>query len=163
MIRIGKIINCHGIKGELTLLPLTTDNRRFKKLKRAFIELPKGEYQEVKVIAAREHKGNVLISVEGVEDRTTAERWKNLYICVAPEDAVKPKDSYFLHEIIGLEVYEGEEHLGKVTEVLQSSSNDVYVVSGEKTIYLPALKAVVQNIDLEQGRMEVIIPDGLLD
>ena len=77
MIRIGKIINCHGIKGELTLLPLTTDNRRFKKLKRAFIELPKGEYQEVKVIAAREHKGNVLISVEGVEDRTTAERWKN--------------------------------------------------------------------------------------
>ena len=68
-----------------------------------------------------------------------------------------------MHEIIGLEVYEGEEHLGKVTEVLQSSSNDVYVVSGEKTIYLPALKAVVQNIDLEQGKMEVIIPDGLLD
>lgn len=163
MIRIGKIVNCHGIKGELTLMPLTDDNRRFKKLKRAFIELPKGEYQEVTVMTAREHKNSVLITVEGVEDRTTAERWKGFYLCVTPEDAVKPKGSYFLHEIIGLEVYEGETHWGKVTEVLQSSSNDVYVVEGERTIYLPALKSVVKNIDLEQGKMEVIIPDGLLD
>ena len=106
-IRVGKIINCHGIKGELVLLPLTDNNRRFRKLKRAFLELAGKRYEEVEVTSAREHKDNILITIKGIEDRTQAERYKNIYLCVAPEDAVKPKGAYFIHELIGLDVYQG--------------------------------------------------------
>lgn len=164
MIRVGKIINCHGVKGELVVLPLTDSIRRFKKLKSALLEMPGGRYNDVTVLTAREHKGNVLITLEGIDDRNVAERLKNVYLCVRPEQAVKPKDAFFIFEIIGLDVYEGDKHYGKVINVLQNSSTDLYEVKGEgESFYLPALKSVVQSISLEEGRMEVIIPDGLLD
>ena len=164
MIRVGKIINCHGVKGELVVLPLTDSIRRFKKLKSALLEMPGGRYNDVTVLTAREHKGNVLITLEGIDDRNAAERLKNVYLCVRPEQAVKPKDAFFIFEIIGLDVYEGDKHYGKVINVLQNSSTDLYEVKGEgDSFYLPALKTVVQSISLEEGRMEVIIPDGLLD
>ena len=164
MIRVGKIINCHGVKGELVVLPLTDSIRRFKKLKSALLEMPGGRYNDVTVLTAREHKGNVLITLEGINDRNAAERLKNVYLCVRPEQAVKPKDAFFIFEIIGLDVYEGVKHYGKVINVLQNSSTDLYEVKGEgESFYLPALKSVVQSISLEEGRMEVIIPDGLLD
>ena len=164
MIRVGKIINCHGVKGELVVLPLTDSIRRFKKLKSALLEMPGSRYNDVTVLTAREHKGNVLITLEGIDDRNAAERLKNVYLCVRPEQAVKPKDAFFIFEIIGLDVYEGDKHYGKVINVLQNSSTDLYEVKGEgESFYLPALKSVVQSISLEEGRMEVIIPDGLLD
>ena len=164
MIRVGKIINCHGVKGELTVLPLTDNMRRFKKLKQALLEMPGGRYNDVVVTSAREHKGNVLITLEGLDDRNQAERLKNVYLCVRPEDAVKPKGSYFIFEIIGLDVYEGDTYYGKIINVLQNSSTDLYEVKGEgESFYLPALKSVVQNISLEEGRMDVVIPDGLFD
>ena len=164
MIRVGKIINCHGVKGELVVLPLTDSIRRFKKLKSALLEMPGGRYNDVTVLTAREHKGNVLITLEGIDDRNAAERLKNVYLCVRPEQAVKPKDAFFIFEIIGLDVYEGDKHYGKVINVLQNSSTDLYEVKGEgESFYLPALKSVVQSISLEEGRMEIIIPDGLLD
>lgn len=163
-IRIGKIINCHGIKGEVVLLPLTDDNRRFKKLKKALLELPGNCYEEVEVQSVREHKGNVLLALSGVDDRNKAERLKSLYLCVNPEDAVKPKGSYFIYEIVGLEVYENDVCHGKVTAVLQNSSTDLYEVTYDGGLfYLPALKSVVKHIDLEKNRMEVELPDGLLD
>ena len=88
MIRVGKIINCHGVKGELVVLPLTDNIRRYKKLKSALLEMPGGRYNEVTVTSAREHKGNVLVTLEGIDDRNQAERLKNVYLCVRPEDAV---------------------------------------------------------------------------
>ena len=165
MIRVGKIINCHGYKGELKVWPLTDDNKRFKKLKKAFLEMPNGQYTEVMVVQSREHKGNVLMFLEGIEDMDAAERLKNIYLCVAPEDAIRKKGHYFIYEIVGLEVYQGEELLGKVAEVLQNSSaNDVYVVKDTNREFgLPALKSVIHDIDIEQGRITVTLPDGLLD
>ena len=148
----------------MVVLPLTDSIRRFKKLKSALLEMPGGRYNDVTVLTAREHKGNVLITLEGINDRNAAERLKNVYLCVRPEQAVKPKDAFFIFEIIGLDVYEGDKHYGKVINVLQNSSTDLYEVKGEgESFYLPALKSVVQSISLEEGRMEVIIPDGLLD
>ncbi len=163
-IRIGKIVNAHGIKGELVVQPLTNNNRRFRKLKKAMLELSGGRYEDVEVLSAREHKESILLMLKGIEDRNQAERLKNVYLCVAPEDAVKPKGSYFIFELIGLEVYQGDVCYGKITSVLQNSSVDLYEVDGDfGDFYLPALKTVVKNIDLDQKRMDVEIPDGLLD
>ncbi len=163
-IRIGKIVNAHGIKGELVVQPLTDNNRRFRKLKKAMLELSGGRYEDVEVLSTREHKNSVLITLKGIEDRNQAERLKNVYLCVAPEDAVKPKGSYFIFELIGLEVYQDDVCYGKITSVLQNSSVDLYEVDGDfGDFYLPALKTVVKNIDLEQKRMDIEIPDGLLD
>lgn len=163
-IRIGKIVNCHGVKGELVVLPLTDNNRRFRKLKKVLLELSENCYREAEVIGSREHKGNILLTLLDITDRTQAERLKNLYVCVTPEEAVKPRGSYFIYEIVGLQVYQGDICYGVVKAVVQNSSVDLYEVDGDfGEFYLPALKTVVKNIDLEQKRMDVEIPDGLLD
>ena len=64
---------------------------------------------------------------------------------------------------MGLDVYRDGEYLGQVKDIIQTGSNDVYVVAAgkEPEILIPALKAVVKTIDLEAGRMEVDLPEGL--
>lgn len=165
MLRIGKIINCHGHKGELKVMPLTDDPSRFKKLKEVYLEHPSGRYELAHPTAAREHKNVVLLMLQEVPDMNTAEQLKNFYLCVERENAIKlPKDHYFIYEIVGLEVVEDGVVLGKVKEVLQTGGNDVYVVAGgAKEFCLPALKSVVKAIDLESGQMTVALPKGLLD
>lgn len=165
MLRIGKIINSHGHKGELKILPLTDDVSRFKKLKEVYLELDDEHYKLLHPVMAREHKNSVLLTIEEVTDMTMAEQLKNYYLCVERKDAIKlPKDHYFIYEIIGLEVIENGVSLGRIKEVLQTGGNDVYVVqTNERDFYLPALKSVVQSIDLDKQQMIVALPDGLLD
>ena len=165
MIKIGKIVNCHGHKGELKIFPLTDNLKRFKGLKEAYLEKANGQYELVNLVSTREHKGNVLVVLEHINDMNAAEKLKNLYVCVKKEDAVKlPKNHYFIYELIGLDVVEDDQVIGQISEVLQTGSNDVYVVkNNEGLIYMPALKSVVHNIDLDNKKMTVTLPDGLLD
>ena len=82
------------------------------------------------------------------------------------EDAIKlPEGRYFIFQLEGLDVYEDDRFVGVLTEVLQPGANDVYVIKppqGEE-IYLPAIKSAVLNVDLENKRMQIKIPEGLLD
>ena len=158
-IKLGQIVTAVGIKGEVKVYPYTDIPERFEEIDSLMIES-----KTAKINGVRYMKNMVILRLEGVDDRNAAERLKKVYLCVRPEDAVKPKDSFFIFEIIGLDVYEGDKCYGKVINVLQNSSTDLYEVKGEgESFYLPALKSVVQNISLEDGRMDVIIPDGLFD
>ena len=165
MLRIGKIINTHGHLGEVKIMPLTDDITRFKKLREVYLEVNDDRYDLLHVVQSRIHNGLVLLTLEEAPDMNAAERLKNFYLCVKREDAIKlPKDRFFIYEIVGLDVIEDGQVLGKVTEVLQTGGNDVYAVSdGERTYYMPALKSVVQEIDLDNKRMLVTLPAGLLD
>lgn len=164
-IQIGKIINTHGHKGGLKIYPLTDDAKRFYELKRVYIR-HNDDYIVYTVSKVQLHKNVVLLTLMEITDMNAAERLKGLYLEIPKEEARPlPADSYYIFELIGLDVYEGEQYLGKLCEVLKPGSNDVYVVKTpeNKEIYLPALKSVVTLIDLEHGRMEVKIPPGLLD
>lgn len=165
MLRIGKIINSHGHLGEVKVLPLTDDINRFKKLREVYLEISDDKYDLLHIKQARLHNGQVLLTLEEAPDMNAAERLKNFYLCVKREDAIKlPKDHFFIYEIVGLEVWQDGQLLGQVTEVLQTGGNDVYAVNdGKRTFYMPALKAVVQEVDLESKRMQVKLPPGLLD
>ena len=165
MLRIGKIVNSHGHLGEVKVIPLTDDINRFKKLREVYLERSAKQYELLHVKQARIHNNQVLLTLEEAPDMNAALLLKNFYLCVKREDAIKlPQDHFFIFELVGLEVVEDGKRLGRVSEVLQTGSNDVYVVTGgEKTIYLQALKTVVQQIDLDKGQMTVKVPQGLLD
>jgi len=65
-----------------------------------------------------------------------------------------------------MEVFDEEgKSLGFLKEVLQTGSNDVYVVKGDNSreILIPALKSVVKKVCFEENKMEVILPQGLID
>ncbi len=161
LIKIGQVINTHGYKGGVKIYPLTDDPCRFFELQRVFI----GGSQYT-IVQVQLHQNFVLLTLQEITDMNKAELLKNLYVEI-PREEVKPlpEGSYYIFELVGLAVYEDGQMLGTLANVLQTGSNDVYVVQTPegKEFYLPALKSVVKQIDLNTGRIEVKVPPGLLD
>lgn len=164
-LKVGQIINTHGIRGEVKVYPLTDDIKRFKKLKYVFIRNGE-EYKKVDIEGVNFFKNFVILKLSGIESMSDAEKYKNIYIYVDRENAVKlPDDSYFIADLIGLKVEttEGEE-LGSITSVFSTGSNDVYEIKSQhgKTILIPAIKDVVKLVDIDNGRMIINLLEGLI-
>lgn len=144
---IGQIINTHGVNGELKVYPLTDDIKRFRKLNRIFID-----GAEKNIVWCKLQADKVILKVEGIDSMDQAVKYKNKYIEVKREDAVKlPEGSYFVTDIIGCSVEDEEGNkLGKIYDVIKTGSNDVYwVKDNEKEVLIPALKTIVVKIDIE--------------
>jgi 16S rRNA processing protein RimM len=163
-IAIGRITRAYGIRGEVAVEVLTDFPERFDTIEVVYL----GDALEAEawqVMATRWHKDRVLWKLQGCEDRTAAERLRGLLVQVPIEEAMPlSEDEYYTHELIGLDVVtvEGED-LGRVSEVLFTSANDVYVVVGPRgQILLPAIADVIERIDLDAGQMVVRLREGLV-
>lgn len=158
---IGQVVAPRGVLGELRVRVETDDPERFHRLPQVFLGESLARFD---VRRARVHQGQVLLCLEGIGDRNTAERWRNAYVYV-PMEAALPlvKGEYYHHQIVGLTVVsvEGRE-LGRVVEVLTTGANDVYLIEGNKgELLLPAIKDVILRVDLDEGKIVVRVPDGL--
>lgn len=164
-LEIGQIVNSYGIKGFFKVVPFTDDITRFDDLKSIYIEknkkLEKKEIEEVKY-----HKNLVLLKIKGIDDINDTEQYKNCYLKIDRKDAIElPEDTYFITDLIGIEVYTKEgELLGNITDIFPTGSNDVYVVKDElgKQILLPAICKVIKNVDVEAKKMIVELIPGLI-
>ncbi|MCR4442652.1 MAG: ribosome maturation factor RimM [Peptococcaceae bacterium] len=166
-IKIGQIVNTHGCRGELKVLPLTDDPGRFEELTQVYVFRKDRDYIKYNVASARIHKGMVLVAFAEINDLLEAEKMKGLYLEL-PVSELKPlpEGHYYIFQLIGLNVYEDDKLLGKMIDVIKTGSNDVYVVKAvgsKKEILIPALKEVVEKIDLSSGAIRVKLPPGLLD
>lgn len=164
-LEIGQIVNTNGLKGFLKVKPLTDDITRFEDLETVYIQKHKDlvafKVQDVKYI-----KNMVLLKLEGIDNIGEAEKYKNFYIKINRKDAVElEENSYFIVDIIGSEVYtEENELLGKVVDVFQTGSNDVYSIKNQegKEILLPAISDVIKNVDIENKKIVVHLMEGLI-
>ncbi len=113
----------------------------------------------------RIHKGQLLLKLAGVADPETVDLLRGYWVIVPIAQAKKlPKGSYYLYQIVGLDVYTTErEHLGKIVDVLTLTANDVYVVRGPGVkdptgeLLVPAIRSVVKRMEMKRGRI-VIAP-----
>lgn len=166
MIRVGKITNTHGHKGALKVQPLTDYPERFEEILDLYVV--DGEKKEkITIDSIKYQKNNLILEINEIKDMNQAELYKGKYLFIEKEDARPlPEGRYFIFQLVGLNVYEGDTLLGVISEVIQTGSNDVYVVKrekGKKDILIPALKKVVKDIDLENKRMQVELLEGTLD
>jgi 16S rRNA processing protein RimM len=147
---VGKIINTHGIKGEVKVQSTTDDLSRFKKLKSAYID-----NNEVKIVGCKLQPGKVILKIDGIDSIEEASKLKNKFIEVKREDAIKlPKDSYYAVDIIGCEVFEETGNkLGTIDDIIYTGSNDVYWIKGEKEILIPALKTIITEINIDNKKV----------
>ncbi len=162
-IQVGKIVNTHGIKGDVKVLPLTDDVKRFEDLKNVYLGDDKLKLEIVKVGYV---KANVLLEFKGYGNINDVEKFKNLDLWIDEEDKVElPKDSYFLSDILGLEVFlKDGDRLGTIVDILQPGANDVYVIKDEEKEYLiPALKDIIIEIDISENKMVIDPIEGMLD
>ena len=120
----------------------------------------------MKIENARYQKHLVILKLKNVEDMNSAEKLKGCYIKIHRKDARKlPKGKYFIADIIGSEVITDDgKSLGKVDDIYNTGSNDIYVVKDElgKQILLPGIKEVILNVDIEKQIVTVHLLEGLI-
>ena len=164
-IMIGKVVSTQGNKGEVKILPLTDSIDRFKKLATVFLR-DKNSQTILNIEKIRIKKDTVILKLKNIENIEEAKMIVGSFLEVERKNAVKlPKDTYFIFEVIGLEVYtENNIFLGKVENVISTGSNDVYIVKGEnkKELFIPAIREVVKNVNLEKKRITINMVDGLI-
>jgi len=161
---IGKIGAPHGIQGELKLFSLSDVPDRFETLKTVWWIGPKAERKRLTVAAYRPGERFHLIRFHELTSRENAARLTNGYLALPRSQRGQlPEGQYFIDDIIGLQVEnEAGQFIGRVTNIIQTGSNDIYVVQGEgkAELLLPALKEVILNIVLERRRIIVRVPEG---
>ncbi len=165
-LQIGKIANTHGVRGEIKVVPLTDDPSRYETLDWVYID-KNGKLEKTVIEGVKYFKGFVILKLKGLDNPEEAEKLKNMFLLIDRENAVKlPKDSYFVCDLIGCEVFNEQGiKLGVLSSVLETGSNDVYIVKGEgkKEILVPALKSVVLEISVKDRFIKVKLPEGLVD
>lgn len=161
---IGRIIRAHGLRGEVSAAVLTDFPERFETTEWVYLG-NEFEATPYRLQSFRWHKQNVLLTLEGVTNRTQAELLKGQLVQVPLEEAVTlPDGSYYLYQLIGLKVEDTSgKFLGTIKEVLETGANDVYVVEHEgQELLLPAIPDVVKSVDIAAGIMVVHLIDGLI-
>ncbi len=156
---VGKVVAPWGTRGELKVAILTDFPDRFRELKRVYL----GD-EPWMVEGHRRHGKWVILKFEGCADRNSAEKLRGALVRVPLEEAVPlSEDEYYIYQIVGLEVWTSEgEHLGRVSEVLFTGANEVYVVERERgQILVPAIEDVIKEVDLEGGRLIVEPLEGI--
>jgi len=158
---VGEITKAHGLRGEVVVLVLSDNPERFASGSSVFLE----DGRELRVRAARPSGARLLVSFDGVEDRTAAERLRGASL-VVPESMLPalPEGEYWPHELEGCRVVtESGRTLGAVTEVVSNPANDLWVVvdeTGTETL-VPAIREVVIEVDVRARRVLVRDVPGL--
>lgn len=165
---VGKIVNTQGLQGELRVLSVTDfADERFKKGSKLSIFDEKDQFVlEVEIASHRKQKNFDIVKFKGLYHINDVEKYKGHSLKVAEENLADLEDGdFYYHEIIGLEVYEKDQLLGVISDILQPGANDVWVVKrkGKRDLLLPYIPPVVLNVDVAAGRVDVELLEGLDD
>jgi len=164
-LEIGQIVNTFGIKGFVKVNPFVDDVSRFYDLKKVFVKNNKN-VKELEVEEVKYHKNMILIKFKGIDKVEDVEQFRNSYLEVDRENAIKLKEGeYFIADLLGLDVVTDENKpLGKLEDIFNTGSNDIYVVKTEdgKQLLLPAISEVIKEINLEENRIVVHLLEGLI-
>jgi 16S rRNA processing protein RimM len=163
-ILVGILRRPHGLKGE-ALVSLQTDfPDRLQKGLRLYLG---EEYQPVTIRSRRQHNDGLLMAFDELADKLSLEDLHNVPLFVRKDETpVLPEGQYYQYQLLGLSVVtEDGKLLGKVTEILDTTANAVYVVRPEtgKEILLPSIKDVVRSVELEKTRIVVRLMPGMME
>ncbi|MBI4199794.1 MAG: 16S rRNA processing protein RimM [Chloroflexi bacterium] len=158
-VEVGRIVKPMGVRGEVRIQAMTDVPQRFAPGAVLYVDASPHH-----VLRSRATPQGLVVLFQDVATRTQAEELRGKVVAV-PEQEVPPlpEGSYYHYQVLGMNVYTSlGKLLGDVVEILETGSNDVYVVrrGGDETL-IPALADVVVGVDVQQGRMTVDLPQGL--
>ena len=162
-IAVGQVMGAFGPLGDLRVQAFSDRAGRFRTVQRIFV----GQVlAPARILRRGVHGIGLTLRLDTVTTRERARALFGTYLYLPDAEAVKLEPGeYFIHQLIGLSVFdEAGTELGRLTEVIQTGSNDVYVVNGPKgEILLPVIPDVIKNIDLDGRSMTVHLLLGLID
>ncbi len=165
-LEVGKIINTHGLKGEVKIMPWTDTPDVFEDLEGVYLK-KKGEKIYFTISSVRYQKNNLIVKFKELNDINEAEPLKNSILYAKREDLGElPEGVYYIADLIGFSVVKDTgEVLGKIKDVINTGANDIYVVEREnnKDLLIPVIDGVVLSVDIEKGEAVVHLMEGLED
>ena len=168
LLSIGKIVGAHGIKGVLKVFSHTESASRYESGLSLHLKDTDGGENVFKIKWAKPHSKVILLSLEGITNRNQADGLIGSEIFVSRDLLEELEEgTYYWSDIIGLSVFSiDDEYIGRVTSIIETGSNDVYVVTcpedhDVEEVLVPALAWVVKTIDLDKKSMTVDLPEGL--
>ena len=161
-IYIGKIVNTHGIKGEVRILS------DFEKKDRVFVAgmpIYIGRKKEKEIINSyRHHKNFEMITMKGYNDINQILKYKGLYVYIKKEDLKLGKDEYLETDLIGLSVMVDGIKKGIVEDIGDAGHNKLLIIkSNEKTIYIPYQKEFISIVDFNNGTITITPIKGMFE
>ena len=153
-VEAGEIVTTHGVKGEMKVLPWVDGPDILCEFDRCRIG-----GVEYEIESCRVQKTCNLLKVKGIDTMEAAQAMRGKTVELYREDI--DDEVIFAAELIGMEVFAGGECIGKIKEVLDYPGNSVYVVKGEKSYMIPAVKAFILNTDIDGNRMDVKLLEGM--
>lgn len=164
-LKIGQIVNVHGIKGEVKVYPYTDDIVNLSKKK--YVYLDESIESKININLCRIQKNMLLVKFEKIDTVEEAEKLRNKYIYVLKEELDSlEEDNYYVDDLISMQVVDikNNKAIGTITYVFNTGANDIYEVLLEdgKKAYLPAIKQVVKKVDVDENKMYVELMKGLI-
>lgn len=161
---MGKIVNTHGVRGEVKIYPYTDDPDKFEDFDYLYIE----GHQKTKfmVESARVHKNMVLLKFKDFDDINKVMPYMNKNVYIAREDAPDDGEGHYIVDLIGCEIVDEKgEVLGHLVDVLQNSAQDLYEVkkvTDHQKFYIPVVDAFVKHIDVKSKKIVVHLIEGMM-
>ena len=153
----GEVVGTHGIQGEVKILPWADGPEFLLGFKTLYLN---GKPYAVR--SSRVHKTCVLARLEGVDTPEQATLLRKQVVTVDRTGVKLPDGAVFIADLIGCRALDdGGNEFGKITDVLTMPSSDVYVVKGEKTYMIPAVKAFVREVNVAEGFVRLHLIEGM--
>lgn len=157
---VGKIVNTFGIKGEVKVALYTENINNFKKGNKIYVN-----NKEMQVEKSRLQKNMLILKLKNIDNMTDAENLRGSIIKVERNKKELPSGTYYIADLIGLDVYTDEGNLlGKIIDIYNTGANDIYTVKTleGKEVLLPAIKDVIKQVDIQNEQVIVHILKGLI-
>lgn len=162
LIRIGKIVNTQGLKGDVRIYPDTDDVKRFEDLEKIYVE---GQEEPLYITKVRYKKNLAIVKFRGLDHINDVEKYKNKVIYtekLSQEDL--EEDRYYVEDLIGMVVI--DEHKGEIgvlKDIIQNPAHDLYLVkTPTEEVLIPAVEAFILEVDLESRIIRTSLIEGFL-
>ncbi len=163
-LEIGKIVNVHGIHGDVKVTPWCDDVALLCEFDILYLG---NEYIPISVTHASVQKNCALLHLKGIDTADAAEKLRGKILYIDRDDLILDESTYFIADLIGLSVEDADNNVvyGQLTDVLQTGANDVYEITSStgKKLYIPAIPDVIIETNLEAKQMKIRPLEGLFD
>ena len=155
-LNIGKIVNTHGIKGEVRILSSFSDKSIFKPGNILYIN-----NDALEITSYRVHKNYDMVTFIDRNHIEDVLIYKNEPVYVNRDDI--EYEGYLDEDLIGLEVYCEDKHIGHVDSILKTNAHDILVVKNGSKHMIPNIAEFIDKVDLENKRLDIVYMKGLLN
>ncbi len=163
-LQVGEIVNTHGLRGEVKIVPWLDTPEDFEQLKTVYADIGNQKVTYT-VSSVKYQKANIIVKFREVADIDAAEKLKKVVLYVDRDQLGEPEEGYYICDLLGITVVtDTDETLGKIVDVFSTGSNDVYTVKRPdgSEVLLPVIDDCILSVDIDEEICRVHLMEGLL-